>query len=150
MICTDCNSTIQPDYRGACVACLRREAKRLRADLERANRPWSVRISVPDPVDSYVHHDCKLIDTGYSDRVLIVESDELNAALTQLRADLAAATRERDEARRDRDTLRAACEYIRFGKRHEDNTHPLGEYASQAIRYYNAAKEAINRAGGGA
>jgi len=30
-ICCECRSTIQPNYRGACVTCLRREIKRLEA-----------------------------------------------------------------------------------------------------------------------
>lgn len=32
---------------------------------------------------------------------------------------------------------------IRTGKTHEDNEHPLGEYASQSIRYHNIARSAI-------
>ena len=38
-ICCECHSTIQPDYRGACPTCLRREIKRLRA--ERPTCEWT-------------------------------------------------------------------------------------------------------------
>jgi len=35
MICNECHCTIQDDYRGACVTCLRRENARLRASVEK-------------------------------------------------------------------------------------------------------------------
>jgi len=38
-ICRDCYSVIQPDYRGACPRCLRREIDRLRG--ERPTCKWS-------------------------------------------------------------------------------------------------------------
>jgi hypothetical protein len=34
-ICFECHSTIQPNYRGACVTCLRREIERLRAIVDK-------------------------------------------------------------------------------------------------------------------
>jgi type II secretory pathway pseudopilin PulG len=50
--------------------------------------------------------------------------------------------RELEEAVR---VYQTALEEIRRGKTHADNVHPLGEYASQAIRYHNIARTAIER-----
>lgn len=58
---------------------LRGELSRVRTELDRANRPWSVRLTVPDDVDIFRHVECKLVDTGHSDRVLIVSCEELIA-----------------------------------------------------------------------
>jgi len=53
--CLECNSTIQPGYRGACVTCLRREIDRLRTLLSQFGH-----ISIPPNWPG----DCKLrIDT---------------------------------------------------------------------------------------
>ena len=36
MICNECHSTVQPNYTGACVTCLRRELAQVRADRDAA------------------------------------------------------------------------------------------------------------------
>ena len=41
MTCPECNSTIQPGYRGACVTCLRVEMRRLREALADAREALS-------------------------------------------------------------------------------------------------------------
>lgn len=69
----------------ATIAARDAELAQLRAGLARANAPWSVKLDTPDPVDIYDRRDCKLIDTGHSDRVLIVSCPEVDAELAALR-----------------------------------------------------------------
>lgn len=66
----------------------------LTAERDAAQRPWNVVLTAtPDaadyPKDSQYpaiteRFECRLVDTGYSDRTLIVESEELNRKLTTL------------------------------------------------------------------
>lgn len=65
------------------IADLRKRAEAAEDSLKRANLPWRVSLSLPDPVDHYVRHECKIIDVGYSDRVLIVECEAAEAALAE-------------------------------------------------------------------
>lgn len=44
----------------------------------------------------------------------------------------------------ERDRYREDLERIKLGKLQEDNEHPLGEWASMAMRFINIAREALN------
>lgn len=75
----------------------------LRFDLERANRPWGVYLNLP-PLSGGAPFgnggDCTLVDTGYSDRVLVVECPAANERIESLEATIAALQAENEGLRK--------------------------------------------------
>lgn len=78
---------VAPSNVAALLATLDSErAAREAAERERdqANKPWHFRLTMPDPVDTYVGYDCQLVDTGHSDRIFVLACSELAERLEDL------------------------------------------------------------------
>jgi FtsZ-binding cell division protein ZapB len=59
------------------------EIERLKADLARAQQPWSVRLTSDSDMEQ---RDCRVIDVGHADRILVVECEAADKDLATLRA----------------------------------------------------------------
>ncbi len=76
---------------------LEREVKSLKTQLAEARRPWQVDLAFPANTDPFNRVDCRIIDTGHADHILIVECPDVVA----LASDLATLREQLAEAKRN-------------------------------------------------
>lgn len=65
---------------------LRAQFATAKEELERANRPWSVQLSWPQNADPFGNLECRVIDVGHADRVLVVECPRASSDLAKANA----------------------------------------------------------------
>lgn len=115
---------------------------------DQANKPWNFRLMLPNPVDTYDAVDCRLVDTGHSDRLLILESGELNERLEELTASRDRLSAELAEARAKTLLEAAALLDRRNDYRDGCDAHNALRTAALTLRDL-AARDSAGKASGG-